>query len=142
MEQVTEHVTQAGQTQNPAIPDDLHRSQSFIRMRGEILFARLHQVPGLVMESGLDDHRGQTKHIGLALISDCRRSFPRDCGTPGKQRGFKVTGIHGLRFCSQQIFTIFDVVTVPQNKAWHKVGNVGLYGWDEHAHSTTSRGFY
>jgi hypothetical protein len=67
------------------------------------------------MESGLNDHRGQTEHIGLALISGCWRIFPRDRGAPGKQLGFGVTGIHGLRLRSQQTIAIFDAVTVPRN---------------------------
>jgi hypothetical protein len=115
-ESATQHVTQAGQIRNPAISDNFHRSQFFFRMCGEILLARPHQTLGFAMESGLDDHRGQTEHIGLALILGGRRNIPCDCGASGKQRGFKITGIHGLRLRSQQTITIFNIVTVLRNK--------------------------
>jgi hypothetical protein len=55
-------------------------------MYGEILLARLHQALGLARESGLDDHRSQPEHIGLALIPDGLRKLPCNGGTPGKQR--------------------------------------------------------
>lgn len=51
MEPVTQHIAQARQVQHPAISDNFSRSKSFIRVRGEVLLADLHQTRRFIRES-------------------------------------------------------------------------------------------
>ena len=83
---VAQHVTQARKAQNPALPDNISRCKSFVRVRVEVPLARSQQAHRLAGKSRLNDHRSQAEHIGLALILRGLRNLPCDSGAPGKQR--------------------------------------------------------
>jgi len=123
-ELVTQHAAQARQAQHPAIPDDLGRTQSFTRMRGEILLTGLHQACGLARKPGLNDHRGQAEHIGLALIPGCPIDSPSNDSTPGKQRGFDISGSHCTRLHIQEAISLFNAARVAGNE--HALGKKTL----------------
>ena len=43
----TQHVTQARKAQNPALPDNISRCKSFVRVRVEVPLARIKHIDSL-----------------------------------------------------------------------------------------------
>ena len=121
-ELVTQHA-QARQAQHPAIPDDLGRTQSFTRCAAK--YCSLACIK-LVDSRGnrLNDHRGQAEHIGLALIPGCPIDSPSNDSTPGKQRGFDISGSHCTRLHMQEAISLFNAARVAGNE--HALGKKTL----------------
>jgi hypothetical protein len=82
---VTQHVPQTRKAQDPPLPDNIRRVESFVRMYVEILLTRSHQAHRLFGESRPDNHRSQPKYIGLSLILRGLRHFPSNGRAPVEQ---------------------------------------------------------